>query len=163
MKHKKEIFEKTYLEHRDKIFRLCYSYVGNENEAQDLLQECFVKVWLHLPKFKNRSKISTWIYRIGVNTCLMYLRKSKLSNISLNDSLHDTLVDDDIDNIEERSSALYKVIDRLPDIDRIIISMVLEDLPYREIADVLAISENNVSVKVFRIKEKLKSLIEQRH
>lgn len=77
MDRKDQLFKEIFDKNSKKIFHLCYGYTGDKDSANDLLQETFLKVWQNLDKFRNKSLISTWIYRIAVNTCLTYLRSEK--------------------------------------------------------------------------------------
>ena len=77
MTEKEAAFKKVYEANSKKIYHLCYGYTGDDDAASDLLQETFLKVWQNLDKFRNQALISTWIYRIAVNTCLTYLRSEK--------------------------------------------------------------------------------------
>lgn len=159
MENKQQIFDQLFTEYRDWIFRLCYSYTKSEIQAEDLVQECFSKVWLNLSSFQHRSDYSTWIYRIAANTCLMQLRKEKHNPIEYHESLKENAVVEKDDHREEHTTLLYKAIAQLNEIDRIIISMVLEDIPQKQIGEVLGITENNVNIKVHRIKKQLKELL----
>ncbi len=159
MENRQQIFDQLFAEYRDWIFRLCYSYTRSEIQAEDLVQECFFKVWINLASFQHRSDYSTWIYRIAANTCLMQLRKEKNNPIEYHENLMDKPSDEKPDEKEEQSNILYKAIAQLNEIDRIIISMILEDISQKQIGDVLGITENNVNVKVHRIKKQLKELL----
>jgi RNA polymerase sigma factor (sigma-70 family) len=159
LENKQKIFDQLFTEYRDWIFRLCYSYTKSETQAEDLVQECFSRVWLNLSSFQNRSDYSTWIYRIAANTCLMQLRKEKNNPIEYRGSLKDDSAEEKQEEKEEQSATLYKAIAQLTEIDRIIISMVLEDVSQKQIGEVLGITENNVNVKVYRIKKQLKDLL----
>ena len=77
MVEKEAAFKQIYEANSKKIYHLCYGYTGDDDAASDLLQETFLKVWQNLDKFRNQAMISTWIYRIAVNTCLTYLRSEK--------------------------------------------------------------------------------------
>ncbi|MFD1605233.1 RNA polymerase sigma factor [Flavobacterium artemisiae] len=159
MENKQKIFDHLFTEYRDWIFRLCYSYTRSETQAEDLVQECFSKVWINLSSFEHRSDYSTWIYRIAANTCLMRLRKEKNNPIEYHDNLKDNSSEEKYEDKEEQSNVLYGAIAQLNEIDRIIISMVLEDVPQKQIGEVLGITENNVNIKVYRIKKQLKELL----
>lgn len=159
MENKQEIFDRLFAEYRDWIFRLCYSYTRSEAQAEDLVQECFSKVWLNLSSFQQRSNYSTWIYRIAANTCLMQLRKEKNNPIEYHENLKHTSYEEKQDDKEEQSANLYRAIAQLNEIERIIISMVLEDISQKQIGEVLGITEKNVNVKVYRIKKQLKELL----
>lgn len=159
MENKQKIFDHLFLDYRDWVYRLCFGYTRNNAEAEDLVQECFSKVWLNLDGFQQRSDYSTWIYRIAVNTCLMQLRKDKHNPISYQENIRENISEEKQSALEEQSNKLYNAIAQLPEIDRIIISMVLEDLPQKQIGEVLGITENNVNIKVYRIKKQLKELL----
>ena len=150
----KELFQKN----SRKIYHLCYGYTGDEDSANDLVQETFMKVWQNLEKFRNQALISTWIYRIAVNTCLSYLRVEKRQ---AKDELTDTIIEnktEEISDKKEQIGSLYKCISQLEENERILITMVLDEIPYHEIAQILGISDGNLRVKIHRIKQKLTEL-----
>ncbi len=116
------------------------------------MQETFISVWRNLASFRNDSKISTWIFRIATNNCLREIEKSKrIIKTELPVNLPEIIEE----SPEEKLGFLYRCIAELEEIDRILISLVLEDLPQAEIAAIIGLSNANVRVKVHRIKEKL--------
>ncbi|WP_341227621.1 RNA polymerase sigma factor [uncultured Arcticibacterium sp.] len=146
-------FETIYKTHWQKVFRLCMGYVNDADTAKDLAQETFIKVLKQLPKFRNESSIDTWIFRIASNTCLRQIQKdNKMPKselpIELTDEISETTIEKDI-------QFLYKCISELQEVERIIISLELEDMSQKEIAEIVGLSEGNVRVKIYRIKEKL--------
>lgn len=146
-------FEKIYTTYWQKIFRICMGYVNDSDAAKDLTQETFIKVWQQLPKFRNESAIGTWIFRIATNTCLRQIQKEKkMPKSELPPEIKEEITDT---NIEKDVQFLYQCISELKEIERIIISLDLEDVDQKEIAKIVGISEGNVRVKVYRIKEKL--------
>jgi RNA polymerase sigma-70 factor (ECF subfamily) len=145
-------FEEIYLAYSPKIFRVCMAYINDYEQARDLTQETFIAVWLNLSTFKNQSKISTWIFRIATNNCLRAIEKKKQVTTT---HLPLDLTDMREDTKEEKLKFLYNCIAELEETERIIISLVLEDLPQSEIASVVGLSDVNVRVKILRIKEKL--------
>lgn len=147
------VFEEIYKNYWPKIFRLCMGYVNNHDLAQDLTQETFIKVWEQLPKFRNESSIGTWIFRIASNNCLRQIEKL---NQFPKAELPINLKEEKQHNIEPQIQFLYKCIAELPEIDRIIISLELEDIKQSEIASIVGLSEANVRVKIYRLKENLK-------
>lgn len=150
----KELFQKN----SRKIYHLCYGYTGDEDSANDLMQETFMKVWQNLDKFRNQALISTWIYRIAVNTCLSYLRVEKRQ---AKDELTDTIIENKTEEISDKNeqvASLYKCISQLEENERILITMVLDEIPYHEIAQISGISDGNLRVKIHRIKQKLTEL-----
>lgn len=159
MENKQKIFDALFADYKDWVFRLCYSYTRSEVQAEDLMQECFSKIWINLDKFQQRADIRTWIYRIAANTCLMQIRRQKNNPVGYYEHLQEKPSEELNREKEHQSESLYKAIAQLTEIDRLIISMVLEDLPQKQIGEVLGITENNVNVKVYRIKKQLKELM----
>lgn len=149
-------FDSLYKENYSKVFRLCKGYfAGDTNTAQDVTQEVFIKVWEHLSTFKGESNISTWIYRIAVNTCLMTIRKNKKRNIFLNSDIPDLAQDEEQSTQEEQLKELYKHLETLHKEDKILMLMLLEGVPYKNISEVVGISEDSLRVRIHRVKKKV--------
>ena len=147
-------FEALYKEFSPKIFRLCLGYVNDSEKAKDITQETFITVWQHLPAFKQQSGIGTWVYKIAVNKCLRQLENdSKVIPAKLPSSLLTPDFDDN--TMEERLIFLRKCISDLPEMDRLVIGLFLENVSQEKIAEITGISHSNVRVKIHRIKEKL--------
>ncbi|GAB3221407.1 sigma-70 family RNA polymerase sigma factor [Algoriphagus aestuariicola] len=159
MKSGKEIqFESIYRDNRDKVYRLCLGFVREKERADDLFQEILIKVWKHLDSFKGESEISTWIYRIAYNTALTFSageKKKDEKQTGFPENLD--LIEPENNNQEQeiRLQLLYQTINELPELDRVIATLLLENTPYRSIAEISGISENYVAVKVNRIKNVL--------
>ena len=145
-------FEEIYKTYWDRIFRLCMGFVNDHDAAQDLTQETFIIVWQKLETFRNESAIGTWIFRIASNNCLRQIEKQKRFPKS---ELPVHLSEEKHNSIEPQIQFLYKCIAELPETERIIISLELEDIKQTEIAKIVGLSEANVRVKIHRIKEKL--------
>lgn len=145
-------FEEIYKTYWDRIFRLCMGFVNDYDAAQDLTQETFIIVWQKLETFRNESSIGTWIFRIASNNCLRQIEKQKRFPKS---ELPVHLSEEKQTLLEPQIQFLYKCIAELPETDRIIISLELEDIKQNEIAKIVGLSEVNVRVKIHRIKEKL--------
>lgn len=145
-------FDHIYKTYWQRIFRLCMGYVNNYSLAQDLTQETFIIVWKQLPKFRKESSIGTWIFRIASNNCLRHIeveRRIKQTDLPVN------IKEEISTSVEPQIQFLYKCISELKEIDRIVISLELEELNQAEIAKIVGLSEVNVRVKIHRIKEKL--------
>ncbi len=158
MAAKDDAFRQIFEANSKKIYRLCYGYAGDEDAANDLLQETFLKVWQNLDKFRNQAMLSTWIYRIAVNTCLTYLRSEKRQ---AKEELTPQLAEvqrEEVSEKNEQVALLYKCISKLEESERIIITMVMDEVPYPEIAEISGISEGNLRVKIYRIKQRLTDL-----
>ena len=145
-------FEQIYKTYWDRIFRLCMGFVNDYDAAQDLAQETFIIVWQKLETFRNESAIGTWIFRIASNNCLRQIEKQKRFPKS---ELPAHLSEEKQYSIEPQIQFLYQCIAELPETDRIIISLELEEIKQAEIAKIVGLSEANVRVKIHRIKEKL--------
>ncbi|MGM9871016.1 MAG: RNA polymerase sigma factor [Muribaculaceae bacterium] len=155
----KDISEKQFAElvesQRANIYSVCYMYGQNPDDVSDLFQECLINIWKGLPGFKGDSAIGTWIYRICLNTCISAGRKSKQrgDQVSLD-------VAGDVSSPPEddrQAQMLHKRIRALGPLDRAIVLLWLEDLPYDEIAAIVGITAQNVGVRLYRIKQQLKS------
>tara|TARA_R110002050_G_scaffold141251_1_gene266287 strand:+ start:45596 stop:46066 length:471 start_codon:yes stop_codon:yes gene_type:complete len=145
-------FEEIHKEYWPKVYRQCMGYMNDHAAATDIAQETFIKVWQQLPHFRNESAISTWIFRIAVNNCLRQLQKDRKMPTS---ELPVELMEEASIDLEPQVQFLYQCISELPEIERIIITLELEDVKQKEIAQITGLSESNVRVKIHRIKEKL--------
>ena len=151
---KETVFTSLYDAYWEKIVKLCLAYTGNYEQAKDLAQESFLKAWQHIEKFRDESTIATWIYRIAVNTCLTHLRSSKrMSPTNLTEVKEFQLSSGVEDN--EKIRLLYKMISQLPELERLLITLVLEEVPYEEISEILNISQGNLRVRIHRVKQSL--------
>ncbi|WP_290054843.1 RNA polymerase sigma factor, partial [uncultured Muribaculum sp.] len=125
-----------------------------------LRQEIYVNIWLGLKQFRGDSKMSTWIYRVAVNSALMALRSSKpkIETVSVDFGLLD--ISSEADDVQrENLQALQSLINRLEDIEKAIMLLWLDEHSYDEIADIIGLKRNTVAVKIHRIKEKLSKQI----
>lgn len=145
-------FEDIYKEYWQKVYRVCMGYVNDHDWAKDIAQETFISVFQQISNFRNESSIGTWIYRISVNHCLRQIEKNKKI---IKTPFQIDIVDEQQPNFEDKITFLYKSISELPETERIIISLELENVKQAEIAIILGLSETNVRVKIHRIKQKL--------
>ena len=151
-------FEEIYKTYWQKIFRLCMGYVNDHDWAKDIAQETFITVWEKLHQFRNESAVGTWIFRIASNQCLRQIEKQKrMPKAEFPTQMEDKPQADD----EHKMQLLYKCIAELPETERIIISLELEDIKQNEIANIVGLSEANIRVKIHRIKEKLTEKFKQ--
>ena len=150
-------FEKLYQQYHPMVLQMCRGYMkGHEELAKDLAQEVFINVWNALTGFKSNSSPKTWIYRITVNSCLNYLRNKKdLTNVPI-ETIEQKHTDES-QVLESEIAKLYTTIGLLPEIDRLIIMMVLNEIDYDEIAQVMGLSSGNLRVRIHRIKKNLKN------
>ena len=142
------------------IQKICRLYCQNQPDREDLFQEIVVQLWKDLPKFKEQSKFTTWMYRVALNTAISDFRKKKRS-LPISDAevsaLEVRAAPADV-NKEEQLNTLYVAISQLPEIDKAIVMLYLEDKSYEEMEDILGINTNNLRVKMNRIREKLRQL-----
>lgn len=163
MKQKEEYYKSVIDANKDRIFRICKYYATRDEDAKDLCQEVLINIWKSIDKFQKKSKISTWIYRIAVNTSLTYVGKlSKNINLSFGDDICKlkNIIGDNNDDYEEKESdfaELQILLNQLSIIDNVLISLVLEGLTTKEISEIIGISEVNVRVKICRIKQDLRN------
>lgn len=147
-------------QHSRIINKVSYFYATDRMPFDDLRQEIYVNIWLVLKQFRGDSKMSTWIYRVAVNSALMALRSSKLKieTVSLDyERLH---ISSEIDDAQRESlQTMYSLINRLEDIEKAIILLWLDEYSYDEIADTLGLKRNTVATKIHRIKDKLSKSI----
>lgn len=150
-----------------KIYATCLSYLGNEDDAKDVVQEICIIIWEKWETFKGQSSIGTWIFRISVNACLMHKRKNKFQHRLPIDSIPD-FSDDSFNNDqssieEEKFKLLYQSIKQLNAFDRMMIILYLNGHKYEQISDILGITVNNVGVRINRIRTKIKLNINFNH
>lgn len=138
-------------------------YCNGAEERKDLFQEILYQLWRSYPSFRNESKISTWIYRVALNTAITYLRKQKArpDQSCLTEKFPDMQDDSDQELLDRQFKLLYKSIEKLGKVEKAIIMLYLEGSSYEEISEIIGITSNHVGVKLIRIKTKLKSLIKQ--
>lgn len=163
---KEKMFTGVFKENKDRIFRLCYTSLNNKDEVDDLFQEVMINVWRSLESFRNESKISTWIYRITVNTALLFNKRFKtklnrFANLEPNELDEYHHYEDSFQkNLDEELKSLHNAIAKLNKQDRLIIGLFLEDMSYEEISEIVGISTNYVGVKINRIKTVLAKTME---
>lgn len=155
----KDNFISVIRENQNLIFKICYSYCSNSEDRKDLQQEIIIQLWNSFKKFDGRVKISTWIYRIALNTAISFYRKDskyKEKTVPIDASIiSNSNIELDSEK-DEKVTLLYKFIKQLNEIDKALILLYLEDNSYKAIAETLGISETNVATKISRIKKNLK-------
>jgi RNA polymerase sigma-70 factor (ECF subfamily) len=157
MKQQEELFAQLVREHKSTIYTVCYMFSHDEDEVNDLFQETLINMWKGIGSFREESKVSTWIYRVALNTCLLQERKKKKEVKKVPLSMEVNFYEDnDANSTQVRQ--LHQRIGRLGLVDRALVMMWLEGMSYDEIGAVMGISPQNVGVKLFRIKEQLKKL-----
>ena len=153
----KEFLEMIAAQQRT-IFKVCYIYAKDQDDLNDLFQEVVLNLWKSFPRYRGDSKISTWVYRIAMNTCITFLRRSnsRPQTIPLTLDVVSQLADEE--SRAGQLKELYRLINQLGKLERALILLWLEERSYQEMADILGISKANVAVKLNRTKEKLKQM-----
>ncbi len=161
------LFSAWLTNHAGLVFKVARAYAPTEADRQDLIQDILLQLWCSMPRYEGRAKVSTWIYRVALNTALAWRRKETKHR-----ALQTPLIQvEELPGMEEDSSRrldreevvarLYDAIHQLPKLDAALVLLYLDDLSYREMADVLGISESNVGVKLNRAKKVLAELMNE--
>jgi len=148
-------------ENQNIVHKICRLYTNDQDAHNDLFQEITIQLWKAYPKFRGDSKFSTWMYRVALNTAITLYRKSKRSvhtqdfegvSFKIKAEVYD-------DTAERQLKLMYSAVKDLNDIDKALVFLYLEDKNYREISETLGITEVNARVKMNRIKEKLRKIL----
>jgi RNA polymerase sigma factor (sigma-70 family) len=148
-------FAQIVKENKSTIYTVCYMFSKDTAEVNDLFQEVLVNLWKGMSSFKGQSDIRTWIYRIALNTCISMDRKKKIKTIPLS---MDANLFQDQDEDTKQVKLLHNRINKLQPFDKAIVLLWLENISYDEIGEIVGISTKNVASRLFRIKEKLRSM-----
>jgi RNA polymerase sigma-70 factor (ECF subfamily) len=153
--------EKLIFENQDLILKVCSIYFNNQVDQEDLFQEIVINLWKGLPSFQGMSKLSTWIYRVSLNTALSQIRRQNRKKLFFSESIHENSLITEAANPDRgfRLNALRKGIEKLKPVEKAVILLYLEEKSYEEISQITGLSINNVSVRIFRTKKKLEKLV----
>jgi RNA polymerase sigma-70 factor, ECF subfamily len=168
--NREKLFREAIAENKQRIFRICSYYFSDPDDRNDAYQDSLVRIWDKISSFKGKSRISTWIYRVVVNTCLIFLRKDKKrreifcqANPPESMMNFDPEVSGDPQQPGEKIRFFRDFMDRISVSDRTLVSLYLEELSSREMAEITGLSETNVRVKLYRIKEQIKKEWEEKN
>lgn len=156
-------FLKALEQHQQKLLRICSVYAEDADDKKDLFQEVLINIWQALPSFEKRSSMSTWMFRITLNVCLR-LRATKTRNRNRFMKLESIAIgnvegDETSSEEHEQLIKLRKCIKKLNGADKAVITLYLEELPYKEISEITGLTDNHVAVMIRRIKRKLLNCI----
>lgn len=149
-------FTQLVQEQKSTIYTVCYMFARDKDEAADLFQDVLINLWKGIGKFRNDSEISTWVYRVSLNTCISADRKKRKIPTTRLDMNIDLFDDEDTDS--RQIQVLRQRIQRLQPLDRAIVLLWLESLSYQEIADIVGLTPKNISVRLTRIRLQLKQM-----
>lgn len=148
-------------ENKGILFKICKIYQDNADDQNDLLQEMTLQLWLAFDSYRGESKFSSWMYRVALNTAIVFFKKQKRRP-------DDQPMPEGFDHCDESSSAgemeeklalFYRAVQQLGKVEKALIYLYMEDQPYEEIAAHLGITEGNVRVRLNRVKSKLKEIV----
>ena len=140
------------------IYKVCYMYANGQDDLNDLFQETVLNLWKSYPRYRGDSTLNTWVYRIAMNTCITFLRRSNARPQTIPMTGNVAGLMEEEESKTGQLQELYRLINQLGKLERALILLWLEERSYEEMADILGISKANVAVKLFRTKEKLKKM-----
>lgn len=144
-------------QHRGLIYKICHLYADRRDDREDLFQDIVLQLWRAFPSFKGESLISTWMYRVALNTAISWFRKEKrkpgMQRISV--------VELQLPDLEPtgETEILHQAIQHLTQVEKAIVILYLDEKSYQEISDIIGISSSNVGVRINRIKMKLERIV----
>lgn len=153
----KKLFMREVLAHKGIIWRICKIYRKDKDGQDDLYQDIILNAWESYPRFEGRSKFSTWLYRVALNTALHQNRKNKFLKSWVDIEEAATIMNEEPNN--DQILILLKAIYQLDSLEKGIVILYLDGLPYKEIGEVMGLTESNVGVRLNRIKSKLKVIL----
>lgn len=162
MVNKADSMEKEFLkllcDYQKIIYKVCKTYRDSREDQEDLFQEIVYQLWKSYPSFRGESKISSWMYRIALNTAIVIYRKPKLA-VDYVDKMPEQLSSGIMQQVSGDEERLFDALRTLNDTEKALISLFLEDFSYKEIAAITGITESNTGVRLNRIKNKLKRIL----
>ena len=156
----KEKFIRIIKDYQNLIYKICNNYCSNSDDRKDLEQEILYQLWKSFKRYDGRVKLSTWIYKVALNTAISFYRNDKKhskNRIKIDVSIISLPEQEYNPEIDEKIKLLYAFIEKLNEIDKALMLLYLDSNKYTEIAEILGISESNVSTKISRIKKALKT------
>lgn len=154
---------KLIQQHQALLHKVCHVYCDQEQDREDLFQEIVIQIWKAYPGFRGDSKFTTWIYRIALNTAISGVRKAQRAVPIVYPELAPANIQDEQADKEKEQliQFLYKAIEQLGAIGKAIVMLYLDDKSYEEMEEIMGINQNNLRVKMNRIKEKLRKLTQE--
>jgi len=160
MSSKQQIFLQKIEDHKGILIKVAKMYMDTYQDEEDLKQEIIFQLWKYYDKFEERSKFSTWMYRVAINTAITFLRKEKRRTDKYAISSENTTVATEYDDTQEKQLAhFYKAVKQLNKIEKALILLFIEGNSHKEIGENLGITEVNARVKLNRTKNKLQKII----
>jgi RNA polymerase sigma-70 factor (ECF subfamily) len=156
-----DFYKASILPYAAIIIKICRAYTNSQEDFEDYYQEVCLQIWRSRENFNEHAQWSTWVYRLSLNVCLTLLKKKKNTNQHFaSDVLPEEATVDSHAFADESLNQLYDAIKQLSEVDRGVILLYLEEKSYQEIADIIGTNPNNIGVRIKRIKERLKKLLD---
>ena len=144
------------------IIKICRAYTNTREDFEDYYQEVCLQIWRSHASFDGKASWSTWVYRVSLNVCMTLLKKQKRNRRAFGSSdMPSELVDDSRVSADESLNRLYDAIRQLSEVDRAVILLYLDEKSYREISEIIGANPNNVGVRINRIKDRLRRLLDE--
>lgn len=154
---KQQRFQQLADDYKVVIAKVCSVYASVQTPFADLYQEVMLNLWVGLDTFRGEAKVSTWIYRLALNTCINWHRRNRRHH-GLSSLETSADIPAPVDDVSEGIQELYRLIEHLAPIDKALITLWLDEKPYDEIAAILGISKANVATKLHRIRTQLSQM-----
>ncbi len=150
-------FSEEIATHKGLLLKICRIYRGHPDDQHDLYQDIVLNAWRSYPRFEGKSKFSTWLYRVALNTSLHQNRKDKFFGKMTNLEAVENRASEE--STDDQINILYRAIDQLDPIEKSLVILYLDELPYKEISEITGLTESNVGVRLNRIKIKMKNIL----
>lgn len=150
-----KIFSSWLADHKGLIFKVLRAYASTPEDREDLFQEIAAQVWRSIPNFRRESAVTTWIYRISLNIAISWSTKEKRKVNPQSIDTVEHLISENDTPLDERLAWLYEEIKKMNEVDRSLTLLLLDGFSYKEMAEMIGISESNIGVKIHRIKREL--------
>lgn len=159
-----DFYQTSILPYTAILVKICRAYTNSQEDFEDYYQEVCLQIWRSKDNFREQCKWSTWVYRISLNVCLTLVKKKKSNGRTYftSDVLPDVITTENNAFKDEALNQLYAAIRQLSEVDRALILLYLEEKPNGEIAEILGTNANNIGVRVNRIKERLKKILDEK-
>jgi len=165
--NKTELFKQIIEENKGILYKVISIYCKNNDDKKDLEQEILIQLWQSLKNYNDNYKLSTWVYKVAVNVSISFYRKSKQRNktktVPLDSIFNEKAYEEQDDGLDENRRILNLFIDQLNKFDKAILILYMEEYNYKEISEIVGISESNVGTKINRIKNKLTNSIQKQY
>lgn len=155
----RQAFGELLQQHRGIVFKVANTYAGNPEDRADLAQDIAAQLWRAFPKYDSERRFSTWMYRIALNVAITFLRgdgQRRRHTVALDEDLHDFADDCSDHEADQQVRELHRLIATFEPLDRALLLLYLEERSTREMAEVLGISESNVTTKIARLKRRIR-------